>query len=89
MTIEHLSSQSVLAARGATYGDYGVQAAFAQDLKDSMGQAPNWHDLKPAQRESLEMIATKISRILHGDPDHVDSWVDVAGYANLGAGWKP
>jgi hypothetical protein len=85
----HNSSDTILTARNATYGDYDHQAAFAQDLKDSMGQAPNWRDLKPSQRESLEMIATKISRILHGNPDHADSWVDIAGYANLGAGWKP
>jgi hypothetical protein len=29
------------------------------------------------------MIAHKIGRIVNGDPDHVDSWVDIAGYAQL------
>lgn len=82
-------TEQLLQERGKSYGDYGVLASLAQSMKDMMGQAPNWHDLRPAQRESLEMIATKISRILHGDPNHTDSWVDIAGYANLGAGWKP
>jgi hypothetical protein len=35
------------------------------------------------QRESLEMIAHKISRIVNGDANYMDSWVDIAGYAQL------
>ena len=35
------------------------------------------------QVEALDMIATKIARILNGNPDHVDSWIDIAGYATL------
>jgi len=33
------------------------------------------------QREALEMICTKISRIIVGDCSHVDHWNDLAGYA--------
>lgn len=40
-------------------------------------------DLDPDQREALEMIAHKIARILNGDPNYADSWVDIAGYAKL------
>jgi hypothetical protein len=29
------------------------------------------------------MIAHKIGRILNGDPDYIDSWDDIAGYAKL------
>jgi hypothetical protein len=35
------------------------------------------------QSEALEMIAHKIARILNGDPNYVDSWLDIAGYATL------
>ena len=34
-------------------------------------------------RESLEMLAHKVARILNGNPDYVDSWHDVSGYATL------
>ena len=34
--------------------------------------------------EALEMIAHKIARILSGDADYADNWVDIAGYAQLG-----
>jgi len=29
------------------------------------------------------MIAHKIARIINGDPNHLDSWHDIAGYATL------
>jgi hypothetical protein len=29
------------------------------------------------------MICHKIARILNGDPNYADSWVDIAGYAQL------
>lgn len=34
-------------------------------------------------KEALEMIQTKVGRILTGDPTHRDSWHDIAGYAVL------
>jgi hypothetical protein len=36
-----------------------------------------------SQREALEMIAHKISRILAGDPHFADHWTDISGYARL------
>lgn len=33
--------------------------------------------------QSLEMIQHKVARILNGDPDYPDSWIDIAGYAQL------
>ena len=41
------------------------------------------HKLSSSQWESLEMVAHKIGRILNGDPNYADSWVDIAGYAQL------
>ncbi len=29
------------------------------------------------------MIFHKIARIINGDPNYADSWVDIAGYATL------
>lgn len=29
------------------------------------------------------MILHKIARIMNGDPDHIDHWHDIAGYATL------
>jgi hypothetical protein len=37
----------------------------------------------PQIREILAMVVTKIVRLVQ-TPDHLDSWVDVAGYARCG-----
>jgi hypothetical protein len=54
-----------------------------QRLKTEMRESRNWDSLDDDQREALEMIAVKIGRILYGDPRHIDSWHDIAGYAKL------
>ena len=72
--------------RRATHGDYGVQSIMAQKIKGIFQDAPNWDNLSPVQKESLHMIAAKISRILCGNPRCADHWNDIAGYATLAAG---
>lgn len=66
--------------RGSKYGDYGYMATCAQRIKEAMGPRAN---MSAVQRESLDMIATKIARIVCGDPNHYDSWHDIQGYAKL------
>lgn len=78
-----LDIEGVVADRGETYGDYTIQAEIAQTLKDLFRECPGWGRLEYHQRESLDMIACKASRILNGDPNHLDSWVDIAGYATI------
>lgn len=73
-----------LVVRGHKYGaSFAVQSVVAQDIKAAMEKSVNWALLSPDKRESLEMIATKISRILNGDPEYHDSWHDIGGYAKL------
>jgi hypothetical protein len=48
-----------------------------------MMDSKNWGTLSDDKRESLEMIAHKIGRILNGDPDYDDSWLDIEGYSKL------
>lgn len=76
---------STLAERGARYGRYSTHAEITQCLKTTMQATPRWVELAPHQKETLEMIAHKIGRILNGDPDYHDSWHDIVGYAKLTA----
>lgn len=69
--------------RGKTYGKFSDQAQISLNLKTTMAGTPNWLKLEPDQREALEMVAVKISRILNGDPNFFDSWHDISGYAEL------
>lgn len=74
---------NTLNERGSTHGEFNVSARTVQTLKRAMRNSPNWEKLADSQKESLEMIQHKIGRILHGNPNHADSWHDIAGYATL------
>lgn len=73
----------VLKERGNRYGEFINNAKFTHFMKEEMRQAPSWSAMYADQREALDMIAHKIARIVNGDPDYADSWVDIAGYATL------
>lgn len=74
----------ILVEREKTHGDFGKQAEFAQMLKAQFRRQPKMSALQPAQHEALDLIATKIARILHGNQAEPDHWLDIAGYAKLG-----
>lgn len=75
--------QDTLADREATYGDYRQVANLTRGLLANMEYSKNWNELYPYQQEALHMIASKIARILEGDPAYVDNWHDISGYATL------
>lgn len=79
------SIDATLSERGARYGRFIDHADASQELKGVLRGHMNerWQSLAPDQREALEMIAHKLARIVNGDPDYSDSWVDIAGYAKL------
>lgn len=74
-----------LTERGQRYGKFTGHAEVTQMLKTVVATALRKRDktLAPDQQESLDMILHKIGRIVNGDPDYDDSWVDIAGYAKL------
>ena len=74
---------ATLSQRGSRYGAFETHAHITQDLKAVMVDTRNWAVLADDQKEALEMIAHKIGRILNGDPNYDDSWIDIAGYAKL------
>lgn len=82
---EEIDIDAVLAERGKVHGDYEDHALYTQRIKGIIRQSDNYKDMSPHQRETLEMIAHKIGRILAGDPNHKDHWIDIAGYAKLTA----
>ena len=78
---------TIIDERQKTHGDFYRVAGTAQELKDVLRRGKNWKTLDDTQRETLEMIATKIARILSGNPHEVDHWRDIAGYAMLIERW--
>lgn len=76
--------------RSSKYGVFINHARITQDLKHTLKRnATKWESLTEDKREALEMIAHKIGRILNGDPNYRDSWIDIAGYATLVADTLP
>jgi len=73
----------ILKERESRYGDFFEHAYLAQQLKKTLHSSPNWVHLNDMQKESLEMQMHKVARILNGDPNYRDSWIDIAGYAQL------
>tara|TARA_R110001583_G_scaffold139087_1_gene291135 strand:+ start:1325 stop:1597 length:273 start_codon:yes stop_codon:yes gene_type:complete len=77
--------KDTLAEREKIHGDYRQVAAVAQSIKDALDchRALFQDKFSPAQRESLDQIATKMARIVCGDPNIIDHWLDIEGYARL------
>lgn len=71
-----------LQQRNATHGDFAINARCSQALKLCIKEHTKT-ELTDVQIEALEVICAKIARILIGDPNHADSWHDIAGYALL------
>lgn len=76
-----MSIEETRAERSAVYGDYYSQAAVTQNIIDAMRASINWRDMAADQRDALCQIASKMARIVNGDPDYLDNWHDIQGYA--------
>ena len=75
----------ILNDRAKDYGKFKDGAALMQGIKRLLAEHARVHDKLFAddQWEAIEMIVHKMGRILNGNPDKVDNWVDIAGYATL------
>lgn len=75
----------VLDQRALDYGAFKDGAALMQGMKRLLADHAQKHGKLFAddQWEALEMIVHKIGRIVNGNPDKVDHWTDIAGYAKL------
>lgn len=79
------TTEQILAERGERYGKFQDHARLTQCLKINIRGhlALRGGALAADQQEAIDMICHKIGRIVNGDPDYVDSWDDIAGYARL------
>lgn len=75
--------QEILQERCDRYGSFEANAATAQALKKVLHMNDSWFHLNYDQREALDMICHKMARIMNGDPNYPDNWIDIAGYATL------
>ena len=71
-----------LKERASTHGDFAENAIASQVLKQAVRNVATCA-LTRVQQEALDNICQKMARILTGNPNHADSWHDIAGYATL------
>jgi len=77
-------TEDILKERGQTYGNYSRQAAITRNLNDVLEEGMGKHkDLEHDQLDALYMVCVKLARIVNGNPNHIDNWRDIAGYATL------
>jgi hypothetical protein len=83
--VEESGIDETLNERAQDYGKFKDGAALMQGIKRLLADHAAKHNKTFAddQWEALEMIVHKMARIVNGNPDKVDSWVDIAGYATL------
>jgi len=83
--VDETAVDTVLDTRAQDYGKFKDGAALMQGIKRLLADHAATHDKLFAddQWEAIEMIVHKMGRIVNGNPDKVDHWVDIAGYATL------
>ena len=77
-----MNINETLKQRGKTHGNFSLNASLSQHLKTIIRKETTVI-MALDQTEALEVICAKIARICTGDPNHADSWHDIAGYATL------
>ena len=79
------TTEEILEERARTHGQFADNARIAQELKRLAMREPAYYQMNVVARESLDMIMSKIARILSSDEGvhHLDNWADIAGYARL------
>ena len=73
---------SILTEREKTHGSYANVARVSQHLKTYLRNEYG-NKLTPIQRESVDLICMKLTRVACGDATHEDHFIDIAGYAQL------
>jgi len=82
-----MTVEDIIAERGRTHGLFSDNGQIAQDTRELWRRAPNWHALQAEQQLVLDEIALKVARLLStgSDPNFVEHWDDIAGYAVKGS----
>ena len=78
-----MNIESTLNQRGERYGKFKDVAATTYALQEILRNAKNHEHMTDDQVIALDMICNKMARIVNGDPNYIDNWHDIAGYATL------
>jgi len=77
------TSMDILEERNVTHGDFRENARISQAVKEILRSSPGWGSLCDVEREVMDMVALKFSRLLSGKSREMQHWEDVTGYSRL------
>lgn len=80
-----MNVDDTLNQRGAVYGDYNKGVELEAELMEAIERNYFHHHnnlMRATHSTMISKIIMKLSR-LSVSPDHIDSWHDIAGYAEL------
>lgn len=78
-----MSIKETLQQRGERYGEFKDVASTTYGLQAILRDAKNHAHMSDDQLVALDMICNKMARIVNGDPNYIDNWHDIVGYATL------
>lgn len=78
-----MNIESTLNQRGERYGKFKDVASTTYALQAILRDAKSHEHMSDYQIIALDMICNKMARIVNGDPNYIDNWHDIAGYATL------
>lgn len=78
-----MTQPDLLDQRQTTHGEFGDNARVSQSIKRILRAEPGWELLTDTEREAMDMIALKFSRLLSGKALELQHWEDIVGYARL------
>jgi hypothetical protein len=78
-----VDAEQLLVERGLTYGNFPDNARVSQALKRIARACPGWEHIDDVERETMDMIFVKFSRVLSGRSLERQHWEDVEGYSRL------
>lgn len=78
-----MTIKNTLAERHVLYGNFLDESVIAMSLKGYLRLGPGWERLTSDQQNALDNICQKMARIINGDPNYIDNWHDIQGYARL------
>jgi len=76
-----MKAKQLTEERHTTHGDFSANARVSQELKATI-HCEN-ADMTDVQKEAIDMICMKLSRIASGHATFADHWRDIQGYAQL------
>jgi len=76
---------NILEQRGKRYGSFVGQAHVTDRLSSAIEDELQKRNKKllPVQQQAINMIVSKLARIINGDSNYDDNWIDIAGYSQL------